>query len=144
MIKSSKNIALILWIFLFATCSSKGPEPIKLNAEHCEFCGMTISDAKFGAELITDKGKIHKFDDVHCMIAYSKEHNITGAKFFVSIYDKNDTLMPAETAYYIQGGDITSPMMGNSLAFSSEAAANEYLVKFKADAVSWNNLLKNE
>jgi copper chaperone NosL len=144
MVKNGKNIALVLLAFLFAACNPKGPEPIKLNAENCDFCGMMISDAKFGAELITDKGRIYKFDDVHCMIQYSKDHHIANARFFVSIYDKNDALMPAETAYYIQGGDIKSPMMGNCIAFSSEAAAQEYLGKFNAKSVSWDDLEKSE
>ena len=140
-----KNIASVLLLSaLFIACSNKTPEPIKLNAESCDFCKMGISDGKFAAELITDKGKIYKFDDVHCMIAYSKKQKITGAAFFVSIYDKDNALMPAETAYYIQGGDIRSPMMGNCIAFSSEAAAKEYLEKSKAKNVSWNDLLENE
>ena len=29
---------------------------------------MKIADGKFGAELITTKGRIYKFDDIHCMI----------------------------------------------------------------------------
>ncbi|MDR3273007.1 MAG: nitrous oxide reductase accessory protein NosL [Flavobacteriaceae bacterium] len=143
--KNIKNIAPILLLsVVFMSCNNKTPQPIKLNVESCDFCKMTISDGKFGAELMTNKGKVYKFDDIHCMVEYSKTNKIMGAAFFVSIYDKDNALVPAETAYYIQGGDIKSPMMGNCIAFSSETAAKEYLEKFNAKNVSWNNLIENE
>ncbi len=37
---------------------------------------MTISDVRFGAELVTKKGKVYKFDDVHCILAYLKTKDI--------------------------------------------------------------------
>ena len=29
-------------------------------------------DPKFGGEVITKKGKIYKFDDLHCMVSFLK------------------------------------------------------------------------
>ncbi len=50
------------------SCAPQGAEPIKLNTDGCEFCKMKIADGKFGAEIITAKGRIYKFDDMHCII----------------------------------------------------------------------------
>ena len=33
---------------------------------------MTISDPQFGGEIITTKGKVYKFDDLHCMKGFLK------------------------------------------------------------------------
>ena len=33
-------------------------------------CKMTLVDKKFGAEVVTKKGKVYKFDDLNCMIKF--------------------------------------------------------------------------
>ena len=55
-------------------CSS-GPQPLRAGKDNCDFCKMTISDSRFGAEIITKKNKAYKFDDAHCLINFlnSKE-----------------------------------------------------------------------
>ena len=46
---------------------------------------MKISDGKFGAELITSKGRIYKFDDMHCMISYHKKSEQQIFNLFISM-----------------------------------------------------------
>ena len=67
-----KSILSLVTILLLVSCSSSEPKPIKLNSDTCDFCKMTIANGKFGAELITQKGRCYKFDDVSCMIQFSK------------------------------------------------------------------------
>ncbi len=142
--KKVKGIVPVLFTFFFLSCNS-GSEPIKLNSDPCEFCKMTISNGKFGTEFITDKGKVHKFDDIHCMIKYVKENSsIKIQSFYVSDYTKNNNLILAETAFYIKGGEVKSPMMGNCAAFSSENEAKEYAGKLQAEKTTWQDLLKSE
>ena len=54
-----------------SACSASGPEPIVVNKDVCFHCKMNISDVRFGAELITTKGRIYKFDDVVCMKGFA-------------------------------------------------------------------------
>lgn len=48
---------------------------------------MTISDGRFGAELITKKGRVYKFDDLRCLINYKAENtSVENIKYFVPDY----------------------------------------------------------
>src|SRR5688572_47555 len=60
---------LILCSAVIASCSTQ-PEPIQFGKDQCHFCKMTLMDNKFGAELVTQKGKVYKFDDIKCMMSY--------------------------------------------------------------------------
>lgn len=61
---------------------------------------MTISDGRFGAELITDKGRVYKFDDIGCLIRYKTSNlNIEYKSFYVHDFSSVNKLIPAETAY---------------------------------------------
>jgi len=140
-----QNIQPVLFLLLsfsaFA-CSNAKAEPIKLNVDNCDFCKMSIADGKYGAEVITQKGRVFKFDDIMCLINYCKENSKTKMEaFYVIDYNQNNVLIPAETAFYSKGGDIHSPMHGGIIAFSNEKDSKEVGVKLKASSISWNEII---
>lgn len=142
-IEQMKNI-LILPLFLFIiSCGSTEPEPIKVNIDQCEFCKMKISDAHFGSEIITKKGRIYKFDDVRCMVSYVKENKTDAGSFLVNDFSKENELIDATNAYFLSGGSINSPMRGNIVAFLQEAEATVYESKLNAKPVSWDEVLNS-
>lgn len=136
-----KNLSYLLLLFIVISCGTKEADPIKLSVNGCEYCKMKISDGKFGAELITAKGRIYKFDDMHCMINYHKENQ--GSKvqsFYIHDFNQDNVLIPAETAFYIKDGEINSPMHGNIIAVKTQAEADELAVKLKATPSSWSEI----
>ena len=138
-----KKISYFLLFIAMVSCAPKGAEPIKLNIDGCEFCKMKIADGKFGGEIITTKGRIYKFDDMHCMINYHKENTaIQVQSFFIHDFNQNNTLIAAETAYYVKGGEINSPMRGNTIAVQTDEEANRMAKKFKANPISWSEIIK--
>lgn len=133
--------ALIIISVLFlslASCMPEKPKPIALNTDACEFCKMTISNGKFGAEIITKKGRVFKFDDLGCMVQFSKSQEVQS--FYVSEYLSDNQLIPAETAHFIKGEEIGSPMRGNFAAFASPEQQDEYAQKLKAKPMSWTEV----
>ena len=44
---------LLAFAPLLGACREPGPQPIALGRENCGFCRMAISDARFGAQLVT-------------------------------------------------------------------------------------------
>ncbi|MEL1243812.1 nitrous oxide reductase accessory protein NosL [Flavobacterium sp. DGU11] len=131
------TVALFASLIMFS-CNTTEPKPIKLNSDSCEFCKMTISNGKFGAEVITQKGRHYKFDDMSCMGQYVKANTqVKYSSFYVNDYLHDNTLIPAENSFYLKGGDISSPMRGNIAAFSTQKEANEYKQKLNADTKSW-------
>lgn len=138
-----KWLSFFLILFLTISCANKEAEPINLNTDGCDFCKMKISDGKFGAELITSKGRIYKFDDMFCMIKYHKENkNVQIHSFYIHDYNQNNVLIPAETAFYIKGGEINSPMHGNIIAVKTNEEAQILAQKLKANPISWQEIIK--
>lgn len=138
-----RGAALLLMLPLVATLSCKpdGPEPIALNKDNCAFCKMDISDGHFAAELITKKGRIFKFDDLSCLLKYKGENSdMEVLSCYVNYYPGNNELIPAETAHYIKGGTLRSPMAGNIAAFKTEEEANEYMLKLQAEVTNWQSM----
>ena len=46
-----------LGLMSFTSCSA-GPEPIRYGQDNCHHCKMTLTDKRFGAEIVTQKGKV--------------------------------------------------------------------------------------
>ena len=138
-----KNAFFLLLIVLTFSCTKKRAEPIKLNTEGCDFCKMKIADGKFGAELITVKGRVYKFDDIHCMMNYHKENTSTKVKsFYIHDFSQDNVLIPAETAFYVRDGQINSPMHGNTIAVKTKEEATQMAKKYNATPISWNEISK--
>ena len=138
-----KKLTYLLILLLSVSCKTKEADPIKLNSDGCDFCKMKIADGKFGAELITTKGRIYKFDDMHCMINYHKENQGTKIQsFYIHDFNQNNVLISAETAFYVKGGEINSPMRGNIIAVKTEKEAKNIALKYNASLISWSEIIK--
>ncbi|WP_298301154.1 nitrous oxide reductase accessory protein NosL [Hydrotalea sp.] len=127
--------------FLFLSCNTK-PTPLVVGTDICSYCKMPYSDNRFGAELITRKGKIYKFDDVHCIVAFMQEHAAEtekGKVFFVN-FDEGHQLIPLENAVLIKSNQLHSPMNGDIAAFSNTAGAKQAVEKYTGAVVEWNEL----
>ena len=138
--KIYKSILLFFSFFALVSCNSNEPKPIKLNSDSCDFCKMTIANGKFGAELITQKGRYYKFDDVACMIQFDKTSEVPSKVFFVNDYFKENELVAAEKSFFLKGGTINSPMRGNLAAFSSDKEQKEFQTKLNADPMTWQQV----
>ena len=140
----SKKVAVMLFFLSlsFLSCAKTEAVAIKLNVDSCDFCKMSIADGKYGAEVITEKGRIYKFDDIMCMLKYSKENSNTKiASYYVNDYAQNNILIPAKTAHFVSGNEILSPMRGGIIAFSNKSAAKEFQIKFNAEPMLWDAVI---
>jgi len=133
------NSAIFASMF-FISCSPVGPEPIKINADHCDNCKMMISDIHFASELITDKGRIYKFDDVICMLQYMDNHEFQYKSILVSDYNSPNELHEATKLCFVKSGKFKSPMGGNVAAFINEAIAAQQATDNNVEVMEWNIL----
>jgi copper chaperone NosL len=139
MMRSTAVTALLL--LLLPGCGSNGPEPIRLNTDNCDYCKMTISDARFAAELVTAKGRAYKFDDLSCLVSYIRENEKAGdSRQYVCDYNNPGTLIEAAGASYVRGGSISSPMGGNTAALSNADSAVALAGRAAAERVEWSSL----
>lgn len=147
--KSKKNSSNIMMaslmigsLLIFSSCN-RGPQPIQVGRDNCEFCRMTISDSKFGAEIITVKGKIYKFDDFNCLQGFYKSgiiHQADIKSIFLVDYESPNELVNVEKTFLLQGGEIHSPMGSNLAAFSAKNKSDEMAVSMKAETKSWKEI----
>jgi len=140
--KNKIAIYFALPFFIFSTsCTPDGPEVINIHKDNCSHCKMTISEEHFAAELITQKGRVYKFDDIACMVAFRKENmDKTLKNVYVHYFPGENELIPAEKAFYIKSAELRSPMSGNIAAFKTEAEAQEYISTFKGEITDWNTI----
>ncbi|HEX4957426.1 MAG TPA: nitrous oxide reductase accessory protein NosL [Lacibacter sp.] len=137
------SLLLMSSLVLLQGCDTSA-EPIVYGKDQCHFCKMIISDRGFGAELITNKGKVYKFDDTHCLLSFirSGEHQtIQAAAIFLTDYAQKEKLIPAETSFLLKGDAIRGPMSGNIAAFETEASMQSFQQVLKATRVTWNQIL---
>jgi copper chaperone NosL len=146
--KKNKTIAVIftVLIFGFLSCNS-GPQPIKLGQDACSFCKMSIADNRFGAEIITKKGKVYKFDDMHCILGFLKANTINNndiKETWLVNFDEPHNFIPAQKAFLLKSSELHSPMGGNTACFTDENKLKEAMQNIKGETTttSWNKLIK--
>lgn len=137
-------IILLITASLLSACSNE-PEPFRLGRDSCDFCKMTISDERFGAQIITSKSKVYKFDDPHCIIAFLRENQLAKediAGIYFTDFNAPHGFLKAEDAYFLQSPKFNSPMSGNIAAFSHEDSLAKALPSFYGNAISWEDMQK--
>jgi copper chaperone NosL len=143
--KKIKNINLaisLLALVLFSSCSSSGPEKINLNKDDCHNCKMSISDKRFACEIVTEKGRAYKFDDITCLMSFKKENQdkMANAIFYINNYLSPNDLLLSTNLTFVEGKHIGSPMGGNVASFTNKDSANVYLNIWDAKLISWNEI----
>jgi copper chaperone NosL len=141
MIKRLSKYLLFAGLFFLCSCNPD-PEPIKYGHDNCEHCKMLISDHNYGAELITQKGKIFKYDSIECLaddqIRLSNEeiHSIWVANF----YPPNE-LININNAHFLLSDNLKSPMGLYLSAFKNDVELNKIAEKYGGKEISWEDLL---
>lgn len=137
-------IVAAMAMLLITSCSPAEPEPIRINADHCEHCKMMISDLRFAAELITDKNRIYKFDDVVCMMEYISSDKKVYSHILISDYDVPNELCKTTSVYFVKSASLKSPMGGNIAAFKNEKQASIYANKWNTVIERWESINPND
>ncbi len=146
MLQSKISFIVLLLVLLF-TISNCGisPEPINYGKDECEHCRMLISDNRYGAEMISDKGKVYKFDSIECLVAYAVKKIFIGDDSFVVLianFSDVEKLVDAKSAFYIHNDNFRSPMGLNISAFGTESEMQEFLTKNGGRKLTWFDVIE--
>ena len=143
--KAAVPLSLFL-IFGLMSCNS-GPQPIKLGQDACSFCKMSIADKRFGAEIITKKGKVFKFDDMHCVLGFMKSNTINNndiKETWLVNFEEPHNFILAQNAFLLKSSELHSPMGGNVASFDNESKLKAAAQKVKGETVTWEALVKEK
>jgi copper chaperone NosL len=102
------------------------PQPIEYGKDNCAECTMTLVDEHFGTEFISGKGKVFKFDDVNCMIAFINREpakSDSKAKLLIIDFDQPGQFLAVAEAAFLKHKDLRTPMRSDIGAFISADAA---------------------
>ena len=124
-------------ILFFIGCNS-GPKPIMYGEENCDFCSMTIMDDKHASEIVTNKGKVYKYDSIECMIRSLEYYADDAEAILVMDFKNPGTFIDATTAAFLVSPDLPSPMGANLKAFSSMEDAAE--TGFSGTVYTWETI----
>lgn len=145
-VKSTSSFSLMLLplLMFFQSCDT-GPEPISYGKEQCSFCKMVISDKKFGAEVITDKGKVYKYDDTHCLVSFLKSNYIEKKEVtsvYIVDYAQQEKLIDVQKVFFLKGDNIRGPMGGTIAAFETEVSMKQNQKQLQAVIVKWSEVIQ--
>lgn len=139
--KKFKQFPLVLLVYLLITSCNTGPKNINYGSDGCHFCKMTIVDKIHGAELVTEKGKVYKFDAAECMLNYIQDNPSMEVDNFYTNYHENPTeLIPVTNAFFLISEAIPSPMGANLTAFKTKENAQKIHSEMGGKLYSWETL----
>jgi len=130
--------------FIIITSCNHSTKPIDYGNDGCHYCKMTIVDKIHGAELITEKGKVFKFDATECMLNYIAEDNeLERGSFLTNHYDGPASLISATKATYLISENFPSPMGAYLTAFENATSAEKVKAEKGGELYTWEALRKH-
>ncbi len=133
---------LLLYSLPQFACTSRKPEAIEIGRDACQHCKMIISDARFGGELLTAKGKARKFDAIECLLAYrnSSKESAPGDLLFVADSTHPGILLPAPAASFVIHPQLRSPMGLGILVGPTPESLKPFLPENQKEVLTWKEL----
>lgn len=143
-IVSANGIILVISLLFLSSCSTS-PDNLKIGRDDCSFCKMTISDIHYGAELITRKGKVYKFDDTHCMLSFIQSNAVDKkelANVYFTDFSGKHSLLKESEALLVQSKLFKGPMNGNIAAFINADSVKSIAGQYTWKVITWKELNK--
>jgi len=140
-----KTALAVCIISLTLMSCEANPQPIVIGKDACDFCRMTISDSRFGGELITAKGRVYKFDDMHCLLSFYHSKSMSNdadVGIWLSDGSRPGTLIPEKQSLFLKTDSLRSPMGGNVAAFASRSSLDSVRQSLGGEMVTWKELIK--
>jgi len=137
---------IIIALVLISISCSISEHPIDYGTDECAYCKMIIMDHRYGSELVTDKGKVYKFDAAECLVDYmhyNEEIVLSASLLLVTPYTDPNMLYDARKASYLVSGKMPSPMGAYLNSFKDIETAREFQSTNGGDIYTWDELYAN-
>ena len=137
-----RGLLALPFVLSLVACAS-GPQPIAYGADACDFCRMAISDPRFGGEVVSAKGKVHKFDSAECLASYVVASGDTAvASLWVNDFRHPGSFVDATRARFVRApGGVSTPMGEAIFAFAPEADGAAEARTLGGTAMTWPEVL---
>ena len=142
------NMIRYLFIFIIpvlVSCTAR-ERPIDYGSDECAYCKMIVMDQRYGAELVTDKGKVYVFDAAECLvdfIHYQDEIAASASLLLVTPYTDPNNLYDARLASYLVSGNMPSPMGAYLNSFKDLETAQKFQSIKGGKIYTWDEIYKD-
>ncbi len=144
MIENYKYSFIFILLTILTACKLE-PQPIFFGSDVCSNCKMTITDGRYGAEIISKKGKIYKFDSAECMIQFLKSKEIQAEnihQFLITDFATPENFTDAKTAHFLISQNLPSPMGADLTGFSSRVDAGKFRSEYEGKILTWSETVQ--
>lgn len=118
---------------------AQSPPEILYGRDTCRECMMIVSEARYAAGYTDADGLPVAFDDVGCMVRFVNEKGRPPHVLWVADYN-NGEWVRAASAWFVQSGDIATPMGSGIVAVSSESSARELAAERSGTILAFGKL----
>lgn len=137
---------LLIPIAIVLTGCGKEPRPIQYGIDACSYCRMTIIDKQYGAEIVTEKGKVHVFDSIECMAANDIKNGTNGqaiaGRYVVPLESEGKHLLNIENATLIVTEKLPSPMGLNISAVGDQKTGEDIALMYHGQVKTWPEIME--
>ncbi|MFD0863812.1 nitrous oxide reductase accessory protein NosL [Sungkyunkwania multivorans] len=138
----NNRLPISLLVIVFFCACSNGPKPIEYGVDGCHYCSMTIVDKIHAAEIVTNKGKVYKFDAIECMVNYHEQIEEKRIRYYLANhYATPEELIDATKATFLISENVPSPMGAYLTGFKDKQQAVEVQLEKGGELYDWEGLL---
>jgi copper chaperone NosL len=141
--KLKRALIVFFSYFVLSGCvrsCSNSPDAIKYGHDTCEYCHMNISDPRYAAEFVTQKGRIYKFDSIGCLVEFYNKLKENPKIVFVADYISPHNFIDASTAQFFDSQDIAGPMGPTPVASASLVELQKISETTKGVMKDWKDI----
>src|SRR5690606_8148935 len=104
---------------------------------------MMAMDQKYGAEIVTAKGKVYKFDDINCMVNFlnTELKDEVIAHTLVADFSHPGELLLTHDARFLYSPEIKSPMSSHVAAFREAHDHETFKDHWSAETLTWDDII---
>lgn len=137
-LKTAAQASMLVLAAGLLACAESA-RPIIAGVDACSYCRMTIDDARFAAQVITNTGKRESFDSIECMVSYvaSLSSAATPREVLVADYSAPGQWLDASTALFVRSAALKSPMGRELAAFDPARSVDELRSDFGGEVLTW-------
>jgi copper chaperone NosL len=140
--RSLSSLAALLLALSASACGS-GPRPLVAGEDSCRYCRMTIDDPRFGAMVLTSRGRIETFDSIECLAGYvgALAPASTPRAIWVADVEHPSRWLDVSHARFVSGGTLHSPMGRKLVAVDEAADVDGVRQRLGGELLSWTQVL---
>lgn len=138
-----RSALAVLTLALVAGGCSAGPRSLIAGEDACAYCRMTIDDIRFGALVLSAKGRLHTFDAIECAAAYVAALPPAEAPraIWVADFEHPTAWLDATHAQFLHQSAVRSPMGRELVAIAAGQPASALQQQHGGRVITWTDVL---